>query len=65
MRAILSWRALYSEVSIADLYDELTMPKELRKAHQENNTSNGSLWLLLEENDWIWLCTKVRRLMKI
>ena len=36
-QAILDARALYPECSLADLYDELTMPKELRKAHQNND----------------------------
>ena len=36
-QAILDARALYPESSLADLYDELTMPKELRKAHQAND----------------------------
>ena len=36
-QAILDARALYPEASLADLYDELTMPPELRKAHQEND----------------------------
>ena len=36
-QAILDARALYPDCSLADLYDELTMPKELRKAHQEND----------------------------
>ena len=36
-QAILDARALYLESSLADLYDELTMPAELRKAHQEND----------------------------
>lgn len=36
-QAILDARALYPECSLADLYDELTMPPELRKAHQEND----------------------------
>ena len=35
--AILDARKLYPDSSLADLYDELTMPKELRKAHQEND----------------------------
>ena len=34
---ILGARALYPDSSLADLYDELTMPKELRKAHQAND----------------------------
>ena len=36
-QAILDARALYPECSLADLYDELTMPPELRKAHQDND----------------------------
>ena len=36
-QAILDARALYPESSLADLYDELTMPKELRRAHQAND----------------------------
>lgn len=36
-QAILDARALYPDSSLADLYDELTMPPELRKAHIEND----------------------------
>ena len=36
-QGILDARALYPESSLADLYDELTMPPELRRAHQEND----------------------------
>ena len=36
-QAILDARALYPDSSLADLYDELTMPSELRKAHQDND----------------------------
>jgi methylase len=36
-QAILDARSLYPESTLADLYDELTMPAELRKAHQEND----------------------------
>lgn len=36
-QAILDARALYPDASLADLYDELTMPPELRKAHQQND----------------------------
>lgn len=36
-QAILDARALYPDSSLADLYDEVTMPPELRKAHQEND----------------------------
>ena len=36
-QAILDARALYPDSSLADLYDPLTMPKELLKAHQDND----------------------------
>ena len=36
-QAILDARALYPDASLADLYDELTMPPELRTAHQQND----------------------------
>ena len=36
-QAILDARALYPNSSLATLYDELTMPPELRKAHQQND----------------------------
>ena len=34
---ILDARALYPDSSLADLYDPLTMPAELRKAHRDND----------------------------
>ena len=36
-QAILDARALYPDSSLADLYDETTMPPELRRAHQQND----------------------------
>ena len=36
-QAILDARATYPDSSLADLYDETTMPPELRKAHKEND----------------------------
>ena len=36
---ILDARALYPDSSLADLYDDLTMPVELRKAHQANDAA--------------------------
>ena len=38
-QAILDARALYPESSLADLYDPLTMPPELQKAHTSNDIS--------------------------
>ena len=36
-QAILDAQALYPDCSLADLYDEVAMPPELRKAHQQND----------------------------
>ncbi|MBE5037801.1 class I SAM-dependent DNA methyltransferase [Subdoligranulum sp. DSM 109015] len=36
-QGILDARALYPDSSLADLYDEATMPPELRRAHQQND----------------------------
>lgn len=36
-QAILDARALYPDCSLADLYDEVAMPPELRRAHQAND----------------------------
>ena len=38
-QAILDARALYPDSSLADLYDPLTMPPELRKAHAANDVA--------------------------
>jgi len=38
-QGILDARALYPDSSLADLYDPLTMPPELRKAHNQNNAA--------------------------
>ncbi len=38
-QAILDARALYPDSSLADLYDETTMPAELRKAHRANDAA--------------------------
>ena len=56
-QAILDARALYPDASLADLYDELTMPRELRRAHQENDkavmTAYGFDWRKMTENDCV------------
>ena len=36
-QAILDARALFPEATLADLYDETTMPPDLRRAHKEND----------------------------
>ena len=38
-QAILDARSLYPDSSLADLYDSLTMPPELRKAHRANDVA--------------------------
>ena len=38
-QGILDARALYPDSSLADLYDPLSMPPELRKAHDRNNAA--------------------------
>jgi hypothetical protein len=38
-QGILDARALYPDASLADLYDPLTMPPELRKAHSRNDVA--------------------------
>lgn len=38
-QAILDARALYPDSTLADLYDPLTMPPELRKAHRDNDAA--------------------------
>lgn len=54
---ILDARALYPDSSLADLYDEITMPSELRKAHQENDkavmTAYGFDWRHMAELDCV------------
>ena len=54
---ILDARALYPESSLADLYDDLTMPPELRKAHQENDkavmNAYGFDWRTMTESECV------------
>ena len=56
-KAILDSRDLYPESSLADLYDELTMPPELRKAHQENDKAvmeaYGFNWREMTESECV------------
>ncbi|MBO6195371.1 MAG: class I SAM-dependent DNA methyltransferase [Bacilli bacterium] len=57
---ILDARAKYPNSSLADLYDELTMPSELRKAHQLNDLAvweaYGKKWDKKSESDCVaWL----------
>ncbi|MCI8641258.1 MAG: class I SAM-dependent DNA methyltransferase [Clostridia bacterium] len=54
---ILNARNLYLNSSLADLYDELTMPPELRKAHQDNDKAvmeaYGFDWRNMTESDCV------------
>ncbi|MCM1311266.1 MAG: hypothetical protein NC301_09660 [Bacteroides sp.] len=43
-QAILDARALYPDSSLADLYDEVLMPVELRRAHQANDRAVMKLY---------------------
>lgn len=54
---ILDARNLYPDSSLADLYDDLTMPPELRKAHQENDKAvmeaYGFDWRKMSESECV------------
>jgi len=56
-QGILDARAKYPDCSLADLYDEVTMPSELRKAHQENDKAvmeaYGFNWRTMTESDCV------------
>ncbi len=56
-QAILDARALYPDSSLADLYDEVTMPPELRTAHQKNDRAvweaYGKRWDISSEADCV------------
>ena len=51
-QAILDARALYPDCSLADLYDEVTMPPELRKAHQANDKAVMQAYGFPVKNDF-------------
>lgn len=65
-QAILDARALYPDSSLADLYDELTMPVELRKAHQANDRAVMTAYGMTKEVDgnktWLTESETVERL---
>jgi len=68
-QAILDARALYPDSSLADLYDELTMPPELRKAHQANDKAVMQAYGMTKEVDgkktWLTESETVARLFQI
>ena len=47
-QGILDARALYPESSLADLYDPLTMPLELRKAH--DRPGNLDMFVIIQKS---------------
>ena len=51
-QAILDARALYPDCSLADLYDEVAMPPELRKAHQANDKAVMQAYGFPVKNDF-------------
>ena len=56
-KLILDSRAKYPNSSLADLYDEVTMPSDLRRAHQENDKAvmeaYGFNWRKMTESDCV------------
>ena len=62
-QAILDARGLYPDSSLADLYDELTMPAELRRAHQANDKAVWEAYGRAWDKDSESEC--VARLMKM
>lgn len=50
-QGILDARALYPDCSLADLYDELRMPVELRKAHQANDIAVMKAYGMIKKVD--------------
>ena len=56
-QAILNARVLFPNNSLADLYDEITMPPELRKAHQQNDAAvmeaYGFDWRKMTESECV------------
>ncbi|MCK4025705.1 DNA methyltransferase [Streptococcus iners] len=68
-QVILDARALYPDSSLADLYDELTMPVELRKAHQANDRAVMTAYDMTKEVDgkktWLTESETVERLFEL
>lgn len=68
-QAILDARALYPDSSLADLYDELTMPAELRRAHQANDKAVMEAYNMIKIVDgkktWLTESETVARLFEM
>ena len=64
---ILDAREKYPNSSLADLYDELTMPVELRKAHQANDVAvmeaYGFNWKIMTESECVAELMKMYQLL--
>lgn len=64
---ILDARNLYPDSSLADLYDDLIMPPELRKAHQENDKAvmeaYGFDWRKMSESECVAALMKLYKKM--
>ena len=56
-QGILDARDKYPDATLADLYDELTMPPELRRVHQANDKAvweaYGKAWDIKSESDCV------------
>lgn len=56
-QAIIDARRIYDDSSLADLYDERTMPPELRRAHQQNDRAvweaYGKAWDIKSESECV------------
>lgn len=68
-QAILDARSLYPDSSLADLYDELTMPVELRRAHQANDKAvmeaYGMTKIIDGKKTWLTESETVTRLFEM
>ncbi len=67
-QTILDARESFPDASLADLYDELTMPPVLRKAHQANDKAvweaYGKLWAFNDESACVaWLMREYQKLL--
>ena len=64
-RAILDARERFPECSLADLYDETTMPAELRRAHRDNDRAvmeaYGFDWRAMTESACVAVLMSIHR----
>ncbi len=66
-QAIIDARALYPDSSLAELYDEVLMPPELRTAHQQNDRAvweaYGKAWNIGKESECVAYLMKLYQTM--